>query len=122
MQADRALRRVVIDLAVLPENERVAILDMLEPSQRRRVMALLLEYAGTPQEVEQSSSVQIDTTGLSPWLADRVRTGNAMTTQAGALLRQCASELLPGVSGKTPSKTGVLHRLGAVVRGGRTAG
>lgn len=119
MQADRALRRVVIDLAILPELEQMAILDMLEPAQRRRVSALLLEYAGAPQEMEKSSSVRIDTAGLSPWLADRVRSGDAMTTQACALLRQCASELLPVVSGSTPSRTGVLGRLGATVRGGR---
>jgi hypothetical protein len=115
MLPDRTLRRAVIDLAHMPETDRGAILDMLEPQRRGRVLELLAEYAGVARQPGRPVRDEPDLGRLSPWLADRIRTGDSMTGEAADLLCRCAAEVLPP---RQLRVRGLLARLGAA-KGGR---
>jgi hypothetical protein len=73
---DRAVRRLVADLAATRPEDIEAILDELDDGQRSRVRTLLGEYLGAHQApaagmpVERPRPVVIE--GLSPWLAARL--------------------------------------------------
>ena len=95
MQPDRALRRLIADLADLPAKDQASILDMLEPAQRGRITVLMREYSGTSADAASSVLMRPDTSALSPWLAHRVQAGEDMTDEAAALLRECAEALFP---------------------------
>jgi hypothetical protein len=119
--SERALRRAIIDLAALRQPDRAAILRLLEPEDRQRVMALLLEYSGAPAAAQQPAPREIDFGRLSPWLALRIRTGEGMSERSAALLRQCAADLLPAAPDAGPyGRVRLLERFGSS-RAGRTA-
>jgi hypothetical protein len=75
--ADRALRRLVADLASLAPDDVEAILGELEPGQRARTQALLAHYIGASPtlaapSVDDDAHRLAATPGLSPWLAARL--------------------------------------------------
>lgn len=93
---DRALRRVIVELAALDAADRDAILAELDPAQRDKVEALLAENAGIALPAPPPHDDDGDAfAGLSPAFAERVRTGAGMTPDALAALRTCAAEILP---------------------------
>jgi len=77
--SDRALRRLVAELAGASNEDLQEILSALEPGERRSVEDYLASYVGaggsTPPSIE-TSRPPLDLskiTGLSPWLAARLR-------------------------------------------------
>lgn len=102
--SDRALRRLVVQLAKASPADIDAVLDKLDPGQRREAQALLDAYLhpGTPSLGALPAPVdRIE--GLSPWLADRLEgkwPGAAaqatldITPSASAALRECALALI----------------------------
>ena len=72
--SDRALRKLIADLAERPKADVRAVLARLRPLQRERAEELIAEFRGRPvaRPVEPASPV-VDTQGLSPWLAARVQ-------------------------------------------------
>jgi len=100
-QSERTLRRLIADLAERPRADVRAVLADLAPEQRARAEKLLADFRGTatpPTRAEPAAS--IDTEGLSPWLAARLRTATgdpaavdfAMTPMAMESLRQAAAQ------------------------------
>jgi hypothetical protein len=98
---DRALRRMVVDLAALHPGDVAAVLDLLDPSQRKTIETLLRQLSdfGFGEPIAQSSDgVAIDLSRLSPWLADRLgpeQQGIKMTVMARKALRDCVERLCP---------------------------
>jgi hypothetical protein len=83
----------VADLATLPSDDRAAVLDLLAPDEERTVRALLTAYDGA---AAPDASKTIDPlTVLSPALADLVRSGRGLTTDAHRLLVRCAEDMVP---------------------------
>lgn len=75
--SDRALRKLVADLADRPKADIRAVLADLGPAERGRVERLMAEFRGEP--VGSSSratpaAAVANVEGLSPWLAARLRT------------------------------------------------
>lgn len=76
--SDRALRSLVARLASRRPEDIRAILDDLEPSQRRQIDQLLADYAGAPvrrsgvPDPEPAAAIIPD--GLSSWLVARLKT------------------------------------------------
>lgn len=113
---DRALRKLVAELAQAEADDVAAILQELDGASQRKVKALLLDYAGGPAEAPESRPLDRPVPrleGFSPWLADRL-SGRAaaqslgfpaarakraptedfnMTPAAVEALRTCAGEL-----------------------------
>jgi hypothetical protein len=125
-RSDRALRRLVAELARAHPDDVAAVLAELEPTPRERVQALIGAYLGQappeqvvetlePQAAEAADALGL---GLSPWLARRVRGEEApdggrsadasrMTQTAQSALRAAAEELAPAhaASGPLPPLT-----------------
>ena len=101
---DRALRRLIADLAVRDAEDVEAILETLQPSQRRRAEALLAlcqgQLASTLGEAVGAATVSL---GLSPWLAGILedaepaggRAPGEVTEHARQALRDCAQAMSP---------------------------
>ncbi|HEY5723963.1 MAG TPA: hypothetical protein VIT45_16760 [Allosphingosinicella sp.] len=148
---ERALRRLVADLALASEDDIEAILSELGP-QRARVEALLAEYAGkaaaaVPQALPPSadSDPLAELEGISPWLSARIASrqetggepagsgGSAarqdrlrkfeMTPAAIDALRRSAAELRPPAPAPEPRRGRSLlgHVHGALLGRGRPA-
>lgn len=120
-QSDRDLRRLVADLATTGQADVEAILETLEPDQRRTVATLLEDYLGRrerpkppPQPPRRTppEALAPRIPGLSPWLALRLRQSltdpaaprralgrpavvAAITPAALETLRSCAATLAP---------------------------
>ncbi|HZZ34905.1 MAG TPA: hypothetical protein VFE03_04210 [Caulobacteraceae bacterium] len=78
---DRALRRIVAELATLEESDREAVLEDLDHGRRRAIRALLDEYAGEPAAAAMVDKARPSIPeGLSPWLAIRI---DAPTVERG---------------------------------------
>ena len=116
---DRALRRLVADLALAPREDIDAVLDELEPRHRQAVQSLVAELLGSDADAvareDEGAAAAARRLGLSPWLASLVtdgvaqpeRSGHAMpgvgrsladftpTPTALAALRACVAELEP---------------------------
>jgi hypothetical protein len=100
--SERALRRLVAELAEAAPEDVEAVLEGLQPDQRAQVRSLLMSYSGEPpadQPAPARRKVETEDLRLSPWLRARLRAsdageGFAMTTAAGQALRHAAS-LLP---------------------------
>lgn len=74
--ADRALRKLVAELAALHADDVEAILAELSDGQRARVKALLAEYRGAglqPSAATAAAQGPDAIEGLSHWLAARIR-------------------------------------------------
>lgn len=118
---DRDLRRRIVALAAMSEEDRSAIIEMLSPVQRTRISALLLEYAGlasarphTRQAFEERS--------LAPWLVAQLRTQGGMTISAYAALQDCLTDIMPDEeAGEGEAERGqpsLLARIPAIFRSG----
>lgn len=106
-QPDRALRRLIADLAERPRADVRAVLSDLAPEQRARAEKLIVEFKGTanaPARAEPTASV--DTEGLSPWLAARLRTATGDPAAVDFAMTPAALESLK----RAAALTGVAHR------------
>lgn len=100
--SDRALRRLVAEVAGAAPEDLQAILDELEPAQRERVLQLLRGYAGAPDAgamTAGSATLRRVVDGASPWLAARLEA-------AGAPARTAPRR--PGGPGSPPLTTAVV--------------
>ena len=72
-RSDRALRRLVAELATTTPEDVQAILEGLDKPQREEVRALLAAYLGepsTPMKAPEPAAIPTSKlVGLSPWLA-----------------------------------------------------
>lgn len=100
---ERALRRMIAELAEMPAQERDAVLEQLTDIQSEKVRTLLAEYEGASQA---PTSTPIDRQGLpqnlSPWLLELLDAGKVAdgaldlrrpTQHAVDVLKACAAEL-----------------------------
>ena len=68
----KALRKLVIELAATTPEDVVAVLAMLDPQARAAVQGLLAAYTDLPDVFElELSPAAANTAGLSGWLAAR---------------------------------------------------
>lgn len=119
--SDRALRRLVAEIADYRPADVASVLEELDADQRKSVLALLEEYkgaAGPSATAVQPSSLPPTIPGLSGWLQaridgdglaapdlamsdgylwgeDRAATTFAMTSAARAALLECADGVRP---------------------------
>lgn len=77
--SDRALKRLVADLAAQRAEDVEAVLDQLDARQREKVQAMLASYLGPIEPPVDPEPVNVRRTidyakidGLSPWLAARL--------------------------------------------------
>lgn len=71
--SDKALRRLVAELAETTSEDMAAVLGMLNPRQAATVRSLLAAYGGVTDVFEvEAEPAAINTAGLSAWLAARV--------------------------------------------------
>jgi len=94
--SDRALRKLVADLAERPTADVKAVLAELGSTERERVEQLFAEFSGAGAALETAGPA-VNTEGLSPWLAVRLRGASggslkevAMTPRALAALQAAA--------------------------------
>ena len=89
-RADRALRRLIAEIANLDVEDLGAILADLDSQHRDRVLELIAAYQGSPARALPVTDAQ-DSSGLSPWLTIRLTaaTGidHALTPTAHAALK-----------------------------------
>jgi|SRR6185312_2786038 len=69
----KALRRLVIELAATTPEDIVAVLAMLDPRARAAVQGLLAAYTDLPDIFEMALPPPANTSGLSDWLVARTR-------------------------------------------------
>ncbi|MDR3508517.1 MAG: hypothetical protein P4L64_11515 [Caulobacteraceae bacterium] len=111
-QSERALRRLVAELAGLEPQDVEGVLAELDPVPRRAVHNLLQAYLGVPATAPSNAASDTpDLEGLSPWLRERVERALGdtagspadlgMTPTAAAALVE-ASRLLPRRSAGAP--------------------
>lgn len=67
----KALRKLVIELAATTPEDIVAVLAMLDPRARATVQGLLAAYTDLPDVFEMALPPPANTFGLSDWLAAR---------------------------------------------------
>ena len=98
--SDKALRKLVAELAATTPEDMAAVLGMLDPRAAAQVRSLLAAYGGVVDVFDVEAAPQVvSTAGLSGWLAARVtnrRTdGSAfqMTPKAVEALRQLTLSL-----------------------------
>ncbi len=102
-KSERALRRLVADLARASNDDVEAVLDALSEDHRRTVQGLLDAYLGrrgpSPERQQQPVADEVETDGHSPAIAARLRSRAGgdwrMTDAAYAALRKCARQLPP---------------------------
>lgn len=124
-QSERALRRMILRLRDLSSEDFDAVIEMLDDSERPRVLKLLAQLG----EQSQPHSSTIATppfaevvlpSGLSPWLVARVNGKHDdgdetmdpffMTPHAQQSLRRCAATMTPQPE-KRASSPSLLSRL-----------
>ena len=107
---DRALRRVVADLATQPAIDIDAVLEALPEDYSRRIAALMVGFNGA------ASTDGI--AGLSSRLSERIEAGSGMTPHAAQMLRECAREAqVPSASQVEARTPCLLCRLFGFARG-----
>jgi hypothetical protein len=90
LASDRALRREVMRLARLKDDDLSAVLDGLNPSARQRIEGLLLELAREP--VVATAAPPKRPQQFSPWLQDRLNGAvTGVSTHTHATLVECAA-------------------------------
>jgi hypothetical protein len=107
---ERALRRLVSNLATLHGDDIAAILGELDARQRRVVESLLhehAEYLADPVSAPEGQQDNFDAAALSPWLAQRLQaragTAFAMTERARLALREVSARVRPKTTGRGAS-------------------
>lgn len=122
--SERALRRLVAELATTRSSDIEAVLDILDEAGRARVRSLLAELAGTSPEASVATEIE----GLSPWLAERLALseptsgtghGATVTDVTRHALRAAAAEL-PRVARPPPVTAAAKSGWGLWRRGGRS--
>jgi hypothetical protein len=111
--SDRALKRLVGELAACSDEDVEAVLGKLARPERARARALLAGHAGVTLDGAPAA------TGLSPWLAERLDGEAAaalgLTAAARDALRSAATETGAVTERRPPSLLGqLLARKGAV--------
>lgn len=95
---DRALRRMLADLARLHPDDVEAILGALEPAERKQVDRLIAGLDGGPAgRAAPSDRPAWSYEGVSPWLLERIEPGGkggafVLTTPASAAALKAAAE------------------------------
>jgi hypothetical protein len=129
MPPDRELRRMVVDLASLRPDDVEAVLDKLDPSQRKKVEVLLREFSafgfGGSAAPHSARADAIDGARVSSWLLGRTDPDCAearMTPLARSTLREAALRLYPAPQ-EDANRTGpsLLGRLKSLLWTGDTA-
>ena len=101
---DRALRRLVADIATASDDDILLILESLGPRDRARVEVLLAELGGdveAPSSLLERADLKIWSEGLSPALLERLvgkpaaPAGWSMTPHAMSILQACATTMAP---------------------------
>lgn len=113
---DRRLRRAIARLQGLAPTDFDAVLDMLDPDQRSRVVSLLAGMQKfevldmvEPRAVSPEGRLVLPD-DLAPWLAARIGEGGdsdggqqfSITGDARSALRRCAASLLPQPAPEPP--------------------
>ncbi|MBP2161176.1 MULTISPECIES: hypothetical protein [Asticcacaulis] len=115
--SDKALRRLVAELAATTPEDMAAVLGMLDPKAAAQVRSLLAAYGGVADVFDVEAAPQaMNTAGLSDWLAARTLNQQMdgagayhMTREAIAALRQLTLSLpaeLAHPQGRTAVTTG----------------
>ena len=92
---DRALRRIVADLAALHPEDIWELLDGLEPGHRNSVEGLLRDYTGLGEE-EAPYGHELAAVHLSGWLRSRLDPNCAdVTEHARDALQRATAQLFP---------------------------
>jgi hypothetical protein len=105
---DRALRRMVMDLAGLHADDAKAVLDALDPAQRKKVEAFLQEFSPfVIGEAPVAAQPEIDRKRIARWLAARLEAhpGARMTEAARAALRAEAVRFFPATRDQSSRRT-----------------
>jgi hypothetical protein len=118
-QSERALRRLVADLARAPAEDIEAVLADLEPVHRARVQALIVDYlGGSPKPTAQPAALRgrdySKVAGLSPWLAERLGAAEP-ARRSGLLHRKAAAEAPSAAFAMTPAAQQALRQCAAAV-------
>jgi hypothetical protein len=127
-RSERALRRLVDELAALPPADAAAILGELSDQQREAVEALLREHANfvVSDDVPEESD-GLGELALSSWLVDRISGAGteryAITSASRAALRECAVQILPlgaaALPAVIPLRRSLASKIGGRLRRGR---
>jgi len=92
---DRALRRLVADLAMRSEHEISAVLELLEPAHQADVRRLLDAYQGKHLPNVEAGPLPVAADGQVPaWVLERLdaNSGNAISATAREALRSCLAD------------------------------
>lgn len=110
---DRALRRLVVDLAARQPEDIASVLGLLDEAQRKIVEDMLREFSNFGLKENQPSNIgSIDTQRLSPWLAECIFSDHsAMTDASRRVLRDCAARLYPAPVQQRRASQGWFGRL-----------
>jgi hypothetical protein len=128
MPPDRELRRMVVDLASLHADDVEAVLDRLDPSQRRKVEILLREFSafgfGGATAAHSARADAIDRARVSSWLLGRTDpdcTEARLTPLARSTLREAALRLYPAPQDANRAGSSLLDRIKSLIWTGDTA-
>ena len=112
---DRALRRMIADLAALHPDDAAGVLSALEPDARARTEALLREYAATVDGRPAGDASAYDPTRLSPWLVQRADSAQGaefqMTADTHQALRASVMRLYPLPQPVIDARPGLFSRM-----------
>lgn len=100
---ERALRRLVVNLAALHADDAAAVLSELEAQERKAVERLLEEFSGFGFAGASAPVASFESRRFSPWLADRLQGRGDMTELARGALAACAGELYPAPLAAAPA-------------------
>lgn len=91
--AEIGRRHMVHQLAAMREEDRDAIMDLLEPGARQAVQACLTEYRGVPiSSASTLAETSFANMPLSPWMTELLGSGSMMSTRGWNTLREEALE------------------------------
>jgi hypothetical protein len=108
--SEKALRKLVIDLAATTPEDIVAVLAMLDPRTRAAVQGLLAAYTDLSDVFDLAMTpAATNTSGLSDWLALRTQGAGAtdddfrMTPKAAETLRTIVASMPRHRIGRAPN-------------------
>jgi len=92
---ERALRRLVADLATRSEHDIAAVLELLEPAHQADVRRLLDAYQGKHLPTVEAGPLPLDADGQAPsWVLERLDAegGSGISATAREALRSCLAD------------------------------
>jgi len=111
--SEKALRKLVIELAEATPEDIVAVLAMLDPRARATVQGLLAAYTDVPDVFNlEVIPVMASTSGLSDWLTARIGKSGAsgdgfqITPRTAEALRTIVAAMPRGTSRMQPDGVG----------------